>query len=51
MRRGDGTLAMPADFLPEAERHGLIGDVDSWVLSEAVRILKLRRIAGKQVSL
>jgi diguanylate cyclase (GGDEF)-like protein/PAS domain S-box-containing protein len=51
MRRDDGTLAMPAEFLPEAERHGLIEEVDRWVLGEAVRILKLRRLAGRQVSL
>ncbi len=51
MRREDGTLAMPAEFLPEAERHGLIEEVDRWVLQEAVRILKLRRLAGRQVSL
>jgi diguanylate cyclase (GGDEF)-like protein/PAS domain S-box-containing protein len=51
MRRDDGTLATPAEFLPEAERHGLIEQVDRWVLNEAVRILKLRRTAGKQVSL
>jgi diguanylate cyclase (GGDEF)-like protein/PAS domain S-box-containing protein len=51
MRRDGGTLAMPAEFLPDAERHGLIEGVDRWVLNEAVRILKLRRMAGKQVSL
>jgi len=51
MRRDDGTLAMPGEFLPEAERHGLIEQVDRWVLGEAVRILKLRRLAGRQLSL
>jgi diguanylate cyclase (GGDEF)-like protein/PAS domain S-box-containing protein len=51
MRRDDGTLAMPGEFLPEAERHGLMEHVDRWVLNEAVRILKLRRTAGKQISL
>jgi diguanylate cyclase (GGDEF)-like protein/PAS domain S-box-containing protein len=51
MRRDDGTLAMPGEFLPEAERHGLIEQVDRWVLNEAVRILKLRRMAGKHVGL
>jgi diguanylate cyclase (GGDEF)-like protein/PAS domain S-box-containing protein len=50
MRRDTGALAMPAAFLPEAERHGLMVSVDRWVLNEAVRILKLRRQAGKQVS-
>jgi diguanylate cyclase (GGDEF)-like protein/PAS domain S-box-containing protein len=50
MRRPDGTLAMPAEFLPEAERHGLMDEIDKRVLAEAVRILKLRRLAGKTIS-
>jgi len=50
MRRDDGTLAMPGEFLPEAERHGLIEQIDRWVLNEAIRILKVRRTAGSQVS-
>jgi diguanylate cyclase (GGDEF)-like protein/PAS domain S-box-containing protein len=50
MRRPDGSLAMPAEFLPEAERHGLMDEIDKQVLAEAVRILKLRRLAGKTIS-
>lgn len=50
MRRPDGTLAVPAEFLPDAERHGLIADIDRWVLAEAVRMLRLRRLAGRPVN-
>jgi diguanylate cyclase (GGDEF)-like protein/PAS domain S-box-containing protein len=50
MQRADGTLAAPGEFLPDAERHGLIADIDRWVLAEAVRVLKLRRLAGKPVN-
>ena len=28
----DGRLVSPAEFLPAAERHGLIGEIDRWVL-------------------
>jgi diguanylate cyclase (GGDEF)-like protein/PAS domain S-box-containing protein len=34
----DGSLATPRSFLPVAERHGLIREVDRWVVSQAVRI-------------
>ncbi len=47
MERADGTLAAPAEFLPDAERHGLIAEVDRWVLAEAVRILRVRQLAGR----
>jgi diguanylate cyclase (GGDEF)-like protein/PAS domain S-box-containing protein len=50
MQRADGSLAAPGEFLPDAERHGLIADIDRWVLAEAVRILSLRRRAGKPVN-
>jgi diguanylate cyclase (GGDEF)-like protein/PAS domain S-box-containing protein len=49
MQRADGTLAAPGEFLPDAERHGLIADIDRWVLAEAVRVLKARRLAGRPV--
>ena len=49
MERADGTLAAPAEFLPDAERHGLIAEVDRWVLAEAVRILRVRRLSGRPV--
>ncbi len=35
----DGTMVMPAEFLPAAERSGLIGQIDQWVVTEACRML------------
>ncbi|HLH13974.1 MAG TPA: EAL domain-containing protein, partial [Solirubrobacteraceae bacterium] len=32
-------LVAPAAFLPDAERHGLIAEIDEWVLAEAVELL------------
>lgn len=50
MLRPDGTLAAPSEFLPDAERHGLIAEIDEWVLGEAVRVLRVRQLAGRPVS-
>ena len=39
LRRRDGVLLEPASFVPLAERCGLIGDIGTFVLSEAARQL------------
>lgn len=31
-RRDDGTLVLPDEFIPAAERNGLVVDLDRWVL-------------------
>jgi PAS domain S-box-containing protein len=36
MRREDGSLVAPGDFLPIAERYGLISEIDRWVIRQAV---------------
>lgn len=36
MREPDGTIVGPGAFLPIAERYGLIGDIDWWVIEQAV---------------
>jgi diguanylate cyclase (GGDEF)-like protein/PAS domain S-box-containing protein len=36
--QADGTMASPLAFLPVAERHGLIRDVDRWVIARAIEI-------------
>jgi PAS domain S-box-containing protein len=35
MRERDGTLVSPSAFLPAAERYGLIGEIDTWVIGQA----------------
>lgn len=37
----DGVIHPPSDFLPTAERLGLINEIDRWMLREAVAILKM----------
>ncbi len=36
-RRGDGKLVLPKEFIPEAERSGLITDLGAWVIEQATR--------------
>ena len=38
MREPDGTIIGPGEFLPVAERYGLISEIDRWVIREAMRI-------------
>ncbi|MDX6640738.1 MAG: hypothetical protein QOF12_1749 [Solirubrobacteraceae bacterium] len=38
LRSGDGSLISPGQFLPAAERHGLITDIDRWVVDRALEI-------------
>lgn len=39
MRLEDGRMANPAEFIPVAERTGLINAIDRWVMAEAIRVL------------
>jgi PAS domain S-box-containing protein len=36
--RHDGAIVAPCEFLPAAEKHGLIREIDRWVIDEAARI-------------
>ncbi len=40
MRAPDGTLVLPGEFLPAAERSGLITQIDRWVITEAFGLLE-----------
>ena len=51
MLRDTGELMMPSEFLHDAERHGLISEIDEWVLGEAIGVLAARQRLGKPVSL
>lgn len=38
MRDEDGSIILPGEFLPIAERYGLISEIDRWVIRQAVAI-------------
>jgi EAL domain-containing protein (putative c-di-GMP-specific phosphodiesterase class I) len=44
-------VILPARFLYTAERSGLIVEIDSWVLREAIRLIGEQRDAGREVRL
>ncbi len=46
----NGDVALPADFLPSAERFGLIGEINKWVVGEAVAVLRKVAELNRQVS-
>jgi diguanylate cyclase (GGDEF)-like protein/PAS domain S-box-containing protein len=51
MLRDNDELIMPGDFLHDAERHGLITEIDEWVLGEAIRLLGVRERQGRPLAL
>jgi len=51
MKSGTGELAAPQSFLPIAEEHGLLDDIDRWVISRAVEVLAERKKAKKNTTL
>jgi len=50
MRAEDGDLIPPAAFLYIAERYGLIGDVDRWVVGRAIDLVDEHARAGRSLS-
>lgn len=38
MRGDDGSIILPGEFLPIAERYGLISEIDRWVIRQAVKL-------------
>ena len=46
----DGSIAMPADFLPVAERHGLIREIDRWVVAKAAEIAARHTRRGRSAA-
>lgn len=40
MRDGPGALVPPGDFLPAAERFGLMPELDTWVLRRSIELLR-----------
>lgn len=41
---------LPGFFMPIAEKHGLIGAIDRWVLDEAIKALRRREGTGQQTT-
>lgn len=46
-----GELVTPSGFLGIAEEHGLLGDIDLWVVRQAIAVLGERGRAGRQTRL
>lgn len=38
-----GNVILPGSFLPVAEKYGLIGEIDRWVITEAIRLAAMGR--------
>jgi diguanylate cyclase (GGDEF)-like protein len=48
-QQDDGRLVSPAEFIPVAEKSGLITDLGDWVLSQVCRDLALMRAEGVEL--
>ena len=51
LESGTGETITPMNFLPIAEEHGLLGQIDRWVIGHAISVLGARARAGKPVTL
>lgn len=45
-----GELILPTAFIPAAERYGLMGDVDRWVIDRALQMLRQQQNAWPRVT-
>lgn len=51
LRGEDGGLVQPLTFLPIAEEHGLLGDIDRWVVGRAIRLIADRQRLNRRTRL
>lgn len=51
MKGNTDEIFPPADFLPIAEEHGLLDEIDRWVVDRATQVLAERHKAGKRTTL
>ena len=51
MQGGTGELVPPATFIPIAEEHGLMWEIDRWVVGRAIAVIAERGRAGKRTTL
>ena len=47
----NGELVPPSQFITLAEEHGLLADINRWVLRQAIRVLGQRKRAGHQTQI
>jgi diguanylate cyclase (GGDEF)-like protein/PAS domain S-box-containing protein len=51
MRAEDGDLIPPGAFLYVAERYGLVNEIDRWVVTRAIGLIRQAREAGRELRL
>lgn len=51
LRGEDGSLVQPLTFLPIAEEHGLLGEIDRWVVGRAIRLIADRQRMNRRTRL
>jgi len=51
MKAPSGEIVAPDQFMPIAEEHGLLGELDRWVIGRTIMLLAERRKAGKETTL
>ncbi|GAB3374213.1 EAL domain-containing protein [Lysobacter rhizosphaerae] len=51
LRGEDGGLVQPLTFLPIAEEHGLLGDIDRWVVGRSIRLIADRQRINRRTRL
>ena len=51
MKGANGEIVQPSNFLPIAEEHGLLDDIDRWVVARSIELLAERKKAGKDTTL
>ena len=51
MKAPTGEIVSPEQFMPIAEEHGLLAEIDRWVIGRTISLLADRRKAGKETTL
>ncbi|GAB3095881.1 EAL domain-containing protein [Lysobacter terrae] len=51
LRGEDGGLVQPLTFLPIAEEHGLLGEIDRWVVGRSIRLIADRQRLNRRTRL
>jgi len=51
MQSPDGDIVSPEQFMPIAEEHSLLDDIDRWVIGRAISLLAERKRLGKDTTL